>query len=95
MFENLIDQGKGLFNSNPQFLVYPGLMRAWKLTPSNAFCHKGCYDNFIDSHYESLIKRVQKQSSEGSPYSTQTIPHKQRKKKETEIGKAVCLFCKN
>ena len=36
------------------------------------------------------LRRELKQSSEGSLYSTQTIPHKRKK---TEIEKAVCLLC--
>ena len=35
---------------------------------------------------------MQKQSLEGYPYSAQTIL---QKRKTTEIGKAVCLFCDN
>ena len=34
------------------------------LTSNNAFYPKGCYDSFNDSHYERLVKKVQKQSSE-------------------------------
>ena len=72
------------------FRVDEGTRIIQRLTWSNAFYHKGCYNNFNDSHYERLFKRVQKHSSEGSPYSTKTISHQQKK---TEIGKAVCLFC--
>ena len=46
----------------------------------------------VINYYKRLVWRVQKQSSEGSPYSTQTITHKPKK---TEIGKSVCLFCDN
>ena len=62
------------------------------LTSNNAFYPKGCYDNFNDSHCERLVKRVQKQNSEGSIYSTQTIPHKRKK---VEIGKTMFFFCDN
>ena len=51
------------------------------LTSNNAFYNKGCYDKINDSHYERLVERVQKQSSEFSPYSTQAIPHKRKKLK--------------
>ena len=49
------------------------------LTSNNAFYSKGCYDNLNDSHYERLVKKVQKQGSEGSIYSTRTIPHERKK----------------
>ena len=59
------------------------------LTLNNAFYHKGCCDDFNGSHYERLVKKIERQRSDGSPYSTQTIPHKQN---QTEIGKAMPLF---
>ena len=95
-FENLIDRVKRFIQLDPTVFdlsrIDGGMGIIETLTSNNAFYHKGFYDNFNDSHYERLAKRVQKQSSEGSPYSTQTIPHKRKK---TEIGKAMCLFCNN
>ena len=71
------------------FRIDEGTGNIQALTSNNAFYHKGCYDNFNDSHYERLVKKVQKQSSEGSFYSTQTISHKRKKKRK----KKRCLFC--
>ena len=70
-----IDEGKGIIQT---------------LTTNNPFYHKGCYDNFNNSNYERLVKKVQEQWPEDSFYSAPTIP---RKRKKTEIRKVVCLFC--
>ena len=77
-FENLIDRVKRFIQLDlivfHLFSIDEGMGIIQTLTSNNAFYHKGCYDNFNDSHYKRLVKRVQKQSSEGSPYSTQNIP---------------------
>ena len=48
------------------------------LTSSNAFYHKGCNDNFNDSHYERLRKYI----SKGRRFSLLNIiiPNKREKK---------------
>ena len=94
-FENLIDRRKRFIQLDlivDLSRIGEGTGIIQTLASNNAFYHKGCYYNLNDNHYERLVKKVQKQSAEGSPYSTQTIPHKQKK---TDIGKAVCLFCDN
>ena len=48
------------------------------LTSNNAIYHKIYYDNFNDCHYERLIKKGQKQISEGYLYSIQTVLHKRK-----------------
>ena len=63
-FENLIDRVKRFIQLD---LTVFGLSKidegtgiVQTLTSNNAFYHKGYYDNFNDSHCESLVKRVQK-----------------------------------
>ena len=83
-FESLIDPAERFVQLDAPVLylssVDEGTGIIETLTANNAFYHKGCHDNFSDSHYERFTKKVQKQSSEGS-YSTQTIPHKRKKLK--------------
>ena len=43
--------------------IHDGMGIIQTLTSNNAFYHKGCSDNFSDSHYKRLVKGVQKQSS--------------------------------
>ena len=70
------------------------------LTSNDAFYTKICYDNFNDCRYERLLKKVQQQSSEGSIYSTQTIPHERKNTKQVamqlvELDVHVKLCCRD
>ena len=81
-FENLTDRRKRFIQLDlivDLSRIDEGTGIIQTLASNNAFYHKGCYYNLNDNHYERLVKKVQKQSAEGSPYSTQTIPHKQKK----------------
>ena len=92
--ETLIDQVKKFFPLNPSAFYLSRIDEGTGIiqtpTSNDAFYHKGQYDSFNDSHYERLVKKAQKKNSEGSPYSTPTIPHKGKK---SEIERPVCLFC--
>ena len=61
-FENLIDRVKRFIQLDPTVFdlsrVNEGTGIIQTLTSNIAFYHKGCYDDFNDSYYERLVKRV-------------------------------------
>ena len=92
-FENVTDRVKKFIQLDPSVFDLSRIDEDTEIiqtrTSNNAFYHKGCRNNFTDSNYARLGKKVQNQRLEGSLYLTPTIPHKRKK---TEIGTAACLF---
>ena len=63
------------------------------LMANNAVYHKSCHDKYNERQYQRLVKKKEKQEEEDARASS--IPNVPHKRKKTDLGKAVCLFCNN